>query len=174
MLPTVGPWGWHLPLKLKWGLTIAATSAVYFELTDDEQDYWVDMGAVLGWGFTMYGLWAPPVVKMAVMAQVGLAVGRLVAPAAPVVAVTAVALVAGDLISHAIDPESGRENFRDFVAPSQITEMPGRIAFTAETIYEHKIEDPLVAAANAYVGWVDRRVEEMKSVWAVTIPQSPW
>jgi hypothetical protein len=171
---TVGPWGWHLPLKLKWALTISSTSYVYYELTDDQQDYWVDMGAVLGWGFSMYGLWAPPVVKLAIAAQVGLAVGRLAAPAAPVIAVTAVALVTGDLISHAIDPESGRKNFRDFVDPFQLTKMPGRIAFTAETIYEHKIEEPLAAAASRYVGWVDRRIDEMQSVWAVTMPQSRW
>lgn len=168
---TVGPWGYHLPLKLKWALTAAATSEVYFELTDEEEDYWVDMGVVLAWGFTMYGLWTPPVVKMAIAARVGLAVGALAAPAAPVIAVTAVALVAGDLISHAIDPESGRENFRDFVDPFQITEMPGRIAFTAETIYEHKIEEPLTEAAEKYVSWWDRRVEDVRLVWSITAPR---
>jgi len=176
-MATVGPWGWHLPLSLKWSISVAATSAVYFELTDDEQDYWVDMGAVLSWGFTMYGLWAPPVVKMAIMAQIGLAAGRLAAPAAPaapVIAVTAVALVTGDLISHAIDPESGQKNFRDFVDPFQITKMPSRIAFTAETIYEHKIEEPLTAAAKKYVSWWDRRAEEVKLAWSITRPQSLW
>jgi len=171
---TVGPWGWHLPLSLKWSITLAATSQVYFELTDDEQDYWVDMGVGLSWGYTMYALWAPPVVKMAITAQIGLAVGRIAAPAAPVIAVTAIALVTGDLISNAIDPEDGRENFRDFVDPRQITEMPGRIAFTAETIYEHKIEEPLVAAANAYVGWVDRRIAEVNLAWQITRPQKLW
>ena len=170
-MATVGPWGWHLPLSLKWSITIAATSAVYFELTDDEEDYWVDMGAVLSWGFTMYGLWTPPAVKMAVTAQVGLAIGRLAAPAAPVIAVTAVALVTGDLISHAIDPKSGRENFRDFVDPFQITQMPSRIAFTAETIYEHKIKPPLTAAAEKYVSWWNRRFEEVNLVWSVTAPR---
>ena len=129
------------------------------------------MGVVLGWGFSMYGLWAPPVVKMALMAQVGLAVGRFAAPAAPVVAVAAVALVTGDLISHAIDPESGRKNFRDFVDPFQIRKMPERIAFTVETIYEHKIEKPLIAGAEKYVAWWNRRFDEARSVWRVTAPQ---
>jgi len=172
-MTTIGPWGWHLPLSLKWSLTVAATAGVYFEWTDDEQDYWVDMGAVLSWGFTMYGLWTPPVVKMAVAGQVGLAIGRLAAPATPVIAVTAVALVTGDLLSHQIDPKSGRENFRDFVNPFQITQMPGRIAFTAETIYEHKIEEPLTKAAEAYVSWWDRRAEEIKLVWSITAPRVP-
>lgn len=169
---TIGPWGYHLPLKLKWSLTVAATAAVYREWTDDEQDYWVDLGIALSWGFSMYGLWTPPHAKLAISASVGLAIGRLAAPAAPVIAVTAVALVAGDLVSHAIDPVSGRKNFRDFVDPFQITEMPGRIAFTAETIYEHKIEEPLTAAAEAYVSWWDRRVEDVKLVWSITRPRT--
>ena len=173
MLPTVGPWGWHLPLGLKWSITTAATAAVYFELTDDEQDYWVDMGVVLGWGFTMYGLWAPPVVKMAIMARIGLGVGVFVAPAAPVIAVTAAALVIGDIVSHQIDPKEGRKNFREFVStPSKYRERTGE---SLKTVYKYKIKKPLKSAAESYVGWVDRELEALKFIsswgqWANPTP----
>jgi len=167
-MASVGPWGYHLPLGLKWSITLAAGSAVYWEWTDDDVG-WDDIGVGFSFGVTMYGLWTPPVVKAALMANVGLAVGRLAAPAAPVIAVTAVALVAGDLISHALDPEEGRKNFRDFVTtPSKI---PSRIAFTAETIYEHKIEKPLVRLANWYISGVDEVISQWERTWRIT---SPW
>jgi len=98
--------------------------------------------------------------------------GEALLTAVPGIAIVEAAIITGAVASYAIDGVEGVENYIDFI--TEPTKIPERIAFTAETIYEHKIEDPLIAAATWYVGWVDRRIDEMQSVWAVTIPQSPW
>jgi len=149
---SVGPWGWHLPLGLKWSITVAHASLVYFEWTDEDVG-WDDVAIGASFGMTLYGLWTPPVVKAALMLRVGLGIGAMAAPAAPVIAGVAVTLVAGDLISHAIDPEHGRKNFREFITDP--AKMPERVAFAAETIYEHKIQEPVEKLSTWYVQTVD-------------------
>jgi len=130
------------------------------------------MGVVLGWGFTMYGLWAPPVVKLAIMARIGLAVGVFAAPAAPVIAVTAVALVVGDIVSDQIDPKEGKKNFRKFIGtPSKYVERTGE---SLKTVYKYKIKPPLKSAAEEYVAWWNRRIEEVELVWSLTRPRPLW
>ena len=47
-------------------------------------------------------------------------------------------IVTGAVASYAIGGTEGVSNYMDFI--SEPTKMPERIAFTAETIYEHKIE----------------------------------
>jgi len=112
-----------------------------------------------------------------VYAAAGLALiwkGDIILAAVPGIAIIEGAVIAGAITSYAIGGAEGFDNYVDFIDPYQIKEMPGRIAFTAETIYEHKIEKPLVAAAEAYVGWVDRRIEDIRLVWSITRPQSLW
>lgn len=111
---TIGPWGWHLPNHLKWSLTAASASYVYFEWTDEEwnRDDFFASGQFL---LTVYSLWVPPPAKAAITFQVGMAIGRIAAPAAPLILGTAAALVVGDLIADQIDPKEGRKNFRKFV-----------------------------------------------------------
>jgi len=48
------------------------------------------------------------------------------------------AVVVGAIASYNIGGVEGVTNYVDFL--TEPTKMPGRIAFTAETIYEHKIE----------------------------------
>jgi len=125
---------------------------------DDRAITWADAPELAVGTLSLGVLWAPEVLTIAAVSTTPLVVVE-------------VAVVAGAVTSYAIGGVEGVENYIDFI--TEPTKIPERIVFTAETIYEHKIEEPLVAAAVAYVGWWDRRVEEMQSVWAVTIPQSP-
>jgi len=126
---------------------------------DDREITWED-APELGLGALSLGvLWAPEILTIAAVSTT------------PLVVIEA-AVVTGAIASYGIGGVEGVENYIDFI--SEPTKIPERVAFTAETIYEHKIEEPLVAAAEAYVGWWDRRFKEAQSVWAVTIPQSPW
>jgi len=124
----------------------------------DDQEFTVeDIPETLIAGGALAFIWSP---------QIGIAVGLT----NPVVATIEVVAVTGLVASYAIGGREGVENYIDFI--TEPTKIPGRIAFTAETIYEHKIEKPLVAAAEAYVGWVDRRIEELKFAWSITQPRS--
>jgi len=150
------PWRLHAKgitsLGIIWGM---------YELAwrDDREITWED-APELGLGALSLGvLWAPEVLTIAAVSTT------------PLVVIEA-AVVAGAIASYGIGGVEGVENYIDFI--TEPTKIPERVVFTAETIYEHKIEEPLVAAAEAYVGWWDRRFEEAQSVWAVTIPQSPW
>lgn len=97
--------------------------------------------------------------------------GNLILAAVPGVAIVEGIVVAGAVASYAIGGAEGVEDFIDFYM--EPTKIPGRISFTAKTIYEHKIEKPLVEAAKAYVGWWDRRVEDARLVWSITAPRVP-
>jgi len=98
--------------------------------------------------------------------------GNVILAAVPGVAIAEGIVVAGAVVSYVIAGEEGVEDFIDFYM--EPTKIPERLAFTAETIYEQKIKKPLVSAAEAYVGWWDRRAEEIKLVWSITRPQSLW
>lgn len=164
------PGAYYLPFNHKLQLSTMAATALYFELTDEEVN-WEDVTATAGFGLGMYGLWAPPEFKQKVTMKL---IAPVVARAGPVGAAVAATLVAGDLISHQIDPQSGRENFRDFVNPFQISQMPERVAFTAETIYEHKIKEPLVEAAEWYVDFIDEGIRAVRLGWSIQpMPQLP-
>jgi len=83
--------------------------------------------------------------------------GNVILGAVPGIAVVEAAVVTGAVASFAIGGVEGVEDYVDFITtPSKI---PERIAFTAETIYEHKIKEPLVAAAVWYVGKVDEGID---------------
>jgi len=113
-----------------------------WELTDEETsgdwvESWQDAGAVLQFGGTLYVLWVPPVVQAGIAARVGILLAPLAVPAA----ILTSAVIVGGVVSYAIDPEEGLENYKDFI--SEPTKIPERLKFTAETIYEHKIEPEL-------------------------------
>jgi len=98
--------------------------------------------------------------------------GPVMLAAVPGLAIVEGVVVTGAVASYAIGGVEGVENYIDFI--TEPTKIPERIAFTAETIYEEVIKEPLVAGAEAYVGWVDRRIEDFKLVWSLTRPQSLW
>lgn len=126
---------------------------------DDRKITWEDAPELALGTLSLGVLWAPEILTIASVSTT------------PIVVIEA-AVVVGAISSYAIGGVEGVENYIDFI--TEPTKIPERIVFTAETIYEHKIEEPLVAAAEAYVGWWDRRVAEVQSVWAVTLPRSPW
>jgi hypothetical protein len=137
---------------------------------DDREITWDDWPELVGGTVAMGVLWAPEILTIA---------GASTTP----LVVVEVAVVVGAIASYGIGGVEGVENYIDFITePSKI---PERVVFTAETIYEHKIEEPLVASAEAYVGWVDRRateyvgwvdrrIDDFKLTWSITKPQSLW
>ena len=107
------------------------------ELIDDEEgweDNLADTMAILQFAGTVYVLWLPPVVQATIAARVGLLLTPLALPGAIVTSV----VIVGGVVSYFVDPEEGLKNYKDFL--TEPTKIPERIAFTAETIYEHKIE----------------------------------
>jgi len=149
---------WRLHAK---GITSIGIIWTMYELAwrDDRELTWADAPELAVGTLSLGVLWAPEILTIAAVSGTPLVVVE-------------VAVVAGAVTSYAIGGVEGVENYIDFI--TEPTKIPERLVFTAETIYEHKIEDPLVAAAEAYVRWWDRRLSEAQSVWAVTIPQSPW
>jgi len=135
------PWRLHAKgitsLGIIWGM---------YELAwrDDREITWED-APELGLGALSLGiLWAPEVLTIAAVSTT------------PLVVIEGV-VVAGAVASYAIGGVEGVENYIDFI--TEPTKIPERIAFTAETIYEHKIKEPLVAAAEWYVAKVDRGID---------------
>jgi len=108
-----------------------------YELSDDEEgwmDNLEDTGAILQFAGTLYVLWIPPVVQAGIAARVGVLLAPLAVPAA----IATTTFIVGGFVAAVVDPEEGLENYMDFFAePGKI---PERLKFTAETIYEHKIE----------------------------------
>jgi len=98
--------------------------------------------------------------------------GNIILAAVPGINIVEGIVVAGAVASYAIAGTEGVEDYIEFF--TEPTKIPERLVFTAETIYEHKIEKPLVEAARRYVGWVDRRIDEIEQVWAVTTPHWNW
>ena len=96
--------------------------------------------------------------------------GPAMLAAVPHLAVIESVVVAGAVASAAIGGVEGVENYVDFI--SEPEKYDERWEFTKKTLFEEIIEPPLVKAAEAYVGWVDRRVEEAKLVWSITQPRS--
>lgn len=150
--------------KWRYGIKLAVTTERTWDLyqkawMDDREITWEDADEILAYTLAMGLIWGP---ELAVAFGVS---------ATPLLVVEGI-VVAGFVASAAIGGVKGAENYMEFITePGKYYE---RTEFAVETIYEHKIKEPLIALAVAYVGWWDRRVEEMKSVWAVTIPQSPW
>jgi len=159
--------GHALSLPAKIALSNTALLIMSAELIDDEEgwrDNLEDTGAILTFAGTLYVLWLPPVVQGAIAARVGM----LFAPFAIPAAIVTSTIIVGGVVSYFVDPEEGLQNYKDFL--SEPTKIPEKISFTAKTIYEEKIEDPLVSAAEAYVDWWDRRVQDVQLAWSITQP----
>jgi len=160
--------GYHLPLPQKIAITNASFIAMMWELTDEETsgdwvESWQDAGSVLQFAGTVYVLWVPPVVQAGIAARIGLLLAPLALPAA----VLTSTIIVGGVISYAIDPEEGLQNYKDFI--TEPTKIPERLKFTAETIYEHKIEPTVnVTLGVASLLWnmgkreVERRVSVLQ------------
>ena len=144
------PGGYYLPKAQKIAITNASLIVMMWELTDQEEG-WVDTledaGAILQFGGTLYVLWMPPVVQAAIAARVGLLLAPLAVPAAVITST----IIVGGVLSYAIDPKEGIQNYKEFI--SEPTKIPERLKFTAETIYEHKIE-PTVNVTLGIVGFL--------------------
>lgn len=83
--------------------------------------------------------------------------GNIILGGIPGIAIAEAVIVTGAVVSFAIGGVEGVEDYVDFITtPSK---MPERVVETAEIIYEHKIKDPLVAAAVWYVGKVDQGID---------------
>jgi len=157
--------GYHLPLPQKVAITNASFIAMMWELTDEEEG-WVDnledIGAVLQFGGTVYLLWVPPVVQASIAARVGVLLAPLAIPAA----ILTSAVIVGGVVSYAIDPKDGLKNYKDFI--SEPTKVPERLKFTAETIYEHKIEPKVnlgLVAATLLWNMAKRKYEELPDLF---------
>jgi len=94
--------------------------------------------------------------------------GNVILAAVPGVAIAEGIVVAGAVASYAIGGTEGVEDYLDFFM--EPTKIPERVKFTAETIYEHKIEQPLITAAKWYVDLVDEVIESWRFRWSLTSP----
>jgi len=158
--------GYHLSLPAKIAITNASFLLMAAELIDEEEgwvDNWEDTGAILQFAGTLYVLWIPPVVQGAIAARIGLLLAPVALPAAIVTSV----VIVGGIVSYFVDPEEGLQNYKDFL--SEPTKIPERLKFTAETIYEHKIEPTVnVTLGVASLLWnmgkreVERRVNVLQ------------
>jgi len=150
--------GHALPLAHKIAISNASFIAMSYELADDEEgwmDNLEDTGAILQFAGTLYVLWVPPVVQAGIAARVGVLLAPLAVPAAIITST----FIVGGFVAAVVDPEEGLENYMDFFAePGKI---PERLKFTAETIYEQKI-DPAVqvtlSAASMVYNMAEREV----------------
>jgi len=149
------PGGYHLPFPHKLAIMNSSIIVMMWELTDEEEgwmDTLEDAGAILQFGGTLYVLWVPPVVQAGIAARVGVLLAPLAVPAAIITS----AIIVGGVLSYAIDPKEGIQNYKDFL--SEPTKVPERLKFTAETIYEHKI-DPAVQTTLGIAGFLYNMAE---------------
>jgi len=129
--------GYHLPLAQKIAITNASFLIMSAELIDEEEgwvDNWADTMAILQFAGTVYVLWIPPVVQAGIAARVGVLLAPLALPAAVITST----IIVGGVVSYLVDPEEGLKNYKDFL--TEPTKIPERLKFTADTIYEQKIE----------------------------------
>ena len=135
------PGGYSLPLGHKLALSATAGTAVYFSVTDDEWN-WQDAVVIGGATYSMFGLWVPPPLKAVLIAKVAI----WTAPAVPYIAGAAIGLVVGDIIAQQVDPDKGKEKFREFYG--DVTKIPERTWWSAKTIVKEalipKVEEALV------------------------------
>lgn len=147
--------GYHLPLASKIAISNTSFLLMAGELIDDEEG-WVDnmedTMAILQFAGTMYVLWLPPVVQAGIATKVGILLSPLAVPAAVVTST----VIVGGVISYFVDPEEGLKNYKDFL--TEPTKIPKRLKFTAETIYEEKI-DPGVQLTLGVAGFLYNMAE---------------
>lgn len=120
---------------------------------DDKKLTWGDLPETVVAGATLALIWK----------------GDVILAAVPGLAIVEAAVIAGAVTSYAIAGEEGFDDYVDFI--TEPTKIPERVAFTAETIYEHKIEQPLISAASWYVDQVDTLVDKFKLAWSITRPR---
>jgi len=83
--------------------------------------------------------------------------GNLILAAVPGLAIVEGIVIAGGVVSYAIGGVEGVEDYIDFITtPSKYYE---RTKESLKIIYEEKIEDPIIAAAELFVGKVDRGID---------------
>jgi len=83
--------------------------------------------------------------------------GPMILSAVPGLNIVEGIVVTGAVVSFAIDGVEGVENYIEFITtPSKYYE---RTKESFETIYEHKIEAPLIAGANWYVDQIDQGID---------------
>jgi len=167
--------GYHLSIPAKIAITNTSFLLMAVELSDEDAsgdwvEAWQDAGSVFQFAGTVYVLWVPPVVQAGIAARVGL----LFAPVAIPAAVITSTIIVGGVVSYAIDPEEGLQNYKDFI--TEPTKIPERLKFTAETIYEQKIESKVnltLGAASMLWNMAKRKYEELPDLF-VTGPYLPF
>jgi len=152
------PLPWRLHAK---GITSLGIIWGMYELAwrDDREITWEDAPELALGTLSLGILWAPELLTIAAVSTT------------PIVIIEG-AVVAGAITSYAIGGVEGVENYIDFI--TEPTKIPERLKFTAETIYEHKIEEPLVAASAWYVETIDEFIETWRFSWSLTRPRSLW
>ena len=165
--------GYYLSRPAKIAISNASFLLMAGELIDDEEgwrDNLEDTGAIIQFAGTLYVLWVPPVVQAGIAARVGLLFAPLAIPAAVITST----IIVGGVVSYAIDPEEGLQNYKDFI--TEPTKIPERLKFTAETIYEQKIESKVnltLGAASMLWNMAKRKYEELPDLF-VTGPYLPF
>jgi hypothetical protein len=150
--------------KWRYGIKLAVTTERTWDLyqkawMDDREITWEDADEILAYTLAMGLIWGP---------ELAIAFG---VSATPLLVIEGI-VVAGFVASAAIGGVKGAENYMDFITePGKYYE---RTQFAVETIYEHKIKEPLVAAANWYVDKVDDIIEAFRLGWSITQPQPLW
>jgi len=89
--------------------------------------------------------------------------GNIILGAVPGIAIVEAVVVTGAVAAFAIGGVEGVEDYVDFITtPSKYKE---RTEESLETIYEHVIKEPLVAAAEWYVGKVDQGIDYVNDTY---------
>ena len=91
-------------------------------IRDDDELTWEDLDETIILGLSLAFIWR----------------GNVILATIPGLPIVEGVVVTGAVASYAIGGTEGVGNYFDFI--TEPTKMPERIAFTAETIYEHKIE----------------------------------
>jgi hypothetical protein len=141
---------------MKLAVTTERTWDVYQKAWMDDRDItWEDADEILAYTLAMGIIWGP---------ELAIAFG---VSATPLLVIEGI-VVAGFVASAAIGGVKGAEDYMEFITePGKYFE---RTEFAVETIYQHKIKEPLVAAANWYVERVDELVETFRLGWSITRP----
>jgi len=126
---------------------------------DDREITWEDAPEISQGATALIFLWGPELLTLAGVSSTPLLVGVYVPVAA------------GAVVSAAIGGAEGLENYIDFMTetPEMVWDLahlrvPEKIKFTAETIYEHKIKEPLAAGAEWYVDKVDSGIDLAENI----------
>jgi len=94
--------------------------------------------------------------------------GNVALAAVPGINIVEGIVATGAVASLAIGGVEGLENYVEFI--TEPAKIPERVAFTAETIYQEVIEEPLAEAASWYVDFIDEGIRAVRLGWKISQP----